>query len=80
MFLSTENLSLLIFFIIKENIHINFTCNVLYNIFVIRYEIMFITSLRVHVSGWGGGVNESMDGRGCAILALELVPNNLIFA
>ena len=31
----------------------------------------------------GGGrvrVNESMDGRGCAILALDLVPNNSIFA
>ena len=28
----------------------------------------------------GGGLSESMDGRGCAILALELVPKNLIFA
>ena len=28
----------------------------------------------------GGGVSESMDGRGCAILALELVAKNLIFA
>ena len=28
----------------------------------------------------GGGVSESMDGRACAILALELVPKNLIFA
>ena len=27
----------------------------------------------------GGGGDESMDGRGCAILALELVPKNLIF-
>ena len=26
-----------------------------------------------------GGVSESMDGWGCAILALELVPKNLIF-
>ena len=26
-----------------------------------------------------GGVSELMDGRGCAILALELVPKNLIF-
>ena len=26
------------------------------------------------------GVSESMDGWGCAILALELVPQNLIFA
>ena len=25
------------------------------------------------------GVCESMDGRGCAILALEVVPKNLIF-
>ena len=29
---------------------------------------------------WGGGVSESMDGQGCAILALEVVPKNLIFA
>ena len=29
--------------------------------------------------GLGGGeVNESTDGRGCAILALEVVPKNLI--
>ena len=28
----------------------------------------------------GGGVSESMDGRGCAILALDVVPKNLIFA
>ena len=28
----------------------------------------------------GGGVSEPMDGRGCAILALELVSKNLIFA
>ena len=28
----------------------------------------------------GGGVSESMEGWGCAILALELVPKNLIFA
>ena len=27
----------------------------------------------------GGGVSELMDRRGCAILALELVPKNLIF-
>ena len=32
------------------------------------------------ISGGGGGVSESMDRRGCAILALELVPKNLIFA
>ena len=31
--------------------------------------------------GGGGGVlSESMDGRGCAILALEVVPKSLIFA
>ena len=29
--------------------------------------------------GGGGGVSESMDGRGCAILALELVPKNLFY-
>ena len=29
--------------------------------------------------GGGGGVSESMDGRGCAILALKVVPKNLIF-
>ena len=28
----------------------------------------------------GGGVSESTDRRGCAILALEVVPKNLIFA
>ena len=27
----------------------------------------------------GGGVSESMDGQGCAILALEVVPKKLIF-
>ena len=30
--------------------------------------------------GGGGGVSELMDGQGCAILALEVVPKNLIFA
>ena len=30
--------------------------------------------------GVGRGVSESMDGWGCAILALEVVPKNLIFA
>ena len=29
--------------------------------------------------GEGGGGSESMDGWGCAILAIELVPKNLIF-
>ena len=28
----------------------------------------------------GGGVSESTDRRGCAILAFEVVPKNLIFA
>ena len=28
----------------------------------------------------GGGVSESIDGQGCAILALELVSKNLILA
>ena len=27
----------------------------------------------------GEGVSESMDGQGCAILALEVIPKNLIF-
>ena len=31
------------------------------------------------MDGRGGGGSESMDGRGCAILALEVVPKNLIF-
>ena len=31
-------------------------------------------------SGGGGGVSETMDGRGGAILALVVVPKNLIFA
>ena len=30
--------------------------------------------------GEGEGGSESIDGRGCAILALEVVPKNLIFA
>ena len=30
-------------------------------------------------SGGGGGVSESTDRRGCAILALEVVPKKLIF-
>ena len=34
---------------------------------------------RNHRSGGGGG-SESMDGWGCAILALEVVTKNLIFA
>ena len=29
--------------------------------------------------GGGGEVSESMDRQGCAILALEVVPKNLIF-
>ena len=33
-----------------------------------------------HSWGGGGGLSESMDGWGCAILALEVVPKNLIFA
>ena len=37
-------------------------------------------SVRVYLGGGGGGVSESMDGRECIILALELVPKNLIFA
>ena len=32
------------------------------------------------ISWGGGGVSESMGRRGCAILALEVVPKNLIFA
>ena len=31
------------------------------------------------LGGGGGGGSESMDGWGCAILALELVPKNMIF-
>ena len=34
------------------------------------------TSKSIHL---GGGGSKSMDGQGCAILALELVPKNLIF-
>ena len=32
------------------------------------------------LQSWGGGVSESMDGRECGILALEVMPKNLIFA
>ena len=38
----------------------------------------FISSYSL--GGGGGGVSESMDGRVCAILALEVIPKNLIFA
>ena len=34
--------------------------------------------LRVLLGGGGGGVSELMDRQGCAILALDLVPKNLI--
>ena len=34
---------------------------------------------RATISEGGGGVSESMDGWGCAILALEVIPKNLIF-
>ena len=37
--------------------------------------------LNLHLGGrGGGGGSESMDRQGCAILALEVVPKNLIFA
>ena len=38
-----------------------------------------MVQLVVYTRG-GGGVSESMDRRGCAILAPEVVPKNLIFA
>ena len=38
----------------------------------------FISSY--NLGGGGGVVSESMDGWGCAILALEVIPKNLIFA
>ena len=44
---------------------------------ICQFSIVVISS---RGGGGGGGVSESMDGRECAILALELVPKNLIFA
>ena len=35
--------------------------------------------MRRMIFSGGGGVNESTDRWGCAILALEVVPKNLIF-
>ena len=42
-------------------------------------NIVWSTVMSPWTSGGGGGVSESMDGRECAILALEVVPKNLIF-
>ena len=42
-----------------------------------RFEMF--TKHEVEISGGGGEVNELMDRQGCAILALEMVPKNLIF-
>ena len=40
----------------------------------------FITNfITIIVLGGGGGGSELTDRQGCAILALELVPKNLIF-
>ena len=36
--------------------------------------------LNLDLGGGGAGVSESTDRRGCAILALEVVPKNLTFA
>ena len=45
---------------------------------------VYVTSSVLKLNGRGAmnhprGVSESMDRRGCAILALEVVPKNLIF-
>ena len=40
----------LLLFALLSPTHINFTCNVLSGVFVIRYEIMFFTSSNLHVS------------------------------
>ena len=39
-----------------------------------------VKNLDISDLGGGGGVSESMDAWGCAILALEVVSKNLIFA
>ena len=44
-----------------------------------RHLLKSKTWITLFLTRGGGGVSESMDGRGCAILALELVPKNLIF-
>ena len=33
---------------------------------------------RATISGGGGGISESTDGWGCAILALEVIPKNIL--
>ena len=52
--------------------------NVLYVVYG-NHAFDLITWGVVRWGGGGGGVSESMDGQGCAILALEFVPINLIF-
>ena len=42
--------------------------------------VVMMTVLKRAYATRGGGVSESMDRQGCAILALELVHKNLIFA
>ena len=42
-------------------------------------QIVFCLPLSFGHGPWGGGGGESMDRWGCAILALEVVPKNLIF-
>ena len=44
----------------------------------VAFNNQIITGLLL--GGGGGGVSESTDGGRCAILALEVVPKNLIFA
>ena len=48
----------------------------------IQFQMMLVESLShsYFLRGGGGrGISESTDRRGCAILALEVVPKNLIF-
>ena len=45
-----------------------------------RVDVKLVSDKKNLGGGGGGGVSELMDRRGCAILALEVVLKNLIFA
>ena len=50
------------------------------NTFILKTENRVTKTIKIKIEVILGGVSESMDRRGCAILALEVVPKNLIFA
>ena len=59
------------FFLLTHGLSVGVTHTM--NMEIEKFDIFIFTL------GGGGGVSVSMDGWGCAILALELVPKNLIF-